>query len=101
MGPDAVQVVLVGLSRSSAARQREFAAELVRELQELAAALAAPAGTSRLPSAPGARFGMSFYSTRSFDLGGGVSGFGVWGIFFKILNTKPQPLSGAAAAFWL
>ena len=45
-----VQVVLVGLSRSSATRQREFAAELVRELQELASALSAPGGGASRPS---------------------------------------------------
>ncbi len=47
------QVTLVGLSRSPAAKQREFAAELVKQLQELAGALAArpanglPAGTAK------------------------------------------------------
>ena len=35
------QVVLVGLSRSPTARQREFAGELVKQLQELGGSLAA------------------------------------------------------------
>ena len=42
------QVTLVGLSRSPAAKQREFAAELVKQLQELAGTLAVrPHGDAR------------------------------------------------------
>jgi len=44
-----VQVTLVGLSRSPAAKQREFAAELVKQLQELAGALAARPANALAP----------------------------------------------------
>ena len=51
-----VQVTLVGLSRSPAAKQREFAAELVKQLQELAGALAArPANASTPGTVRGAK----------------------------------------------
>ena len=58
------QVVLVGLARSPASRQREFAAELVKEFQELAAALAATNSSGGRTLAPAPAVSGAFGGSR-------------------------------------